>query len=98
MPPKPCAYDIRFLEPFLRELARRGHPNFPTWQWFGALESADAQAPCSQPRLVAKGQALWNDESSRFAGVAEPRIDAGKKRWCYAINRACDAFWAARYG
>ena len=91
-------YDVRFVEVFLCELARRGHPAFPTPQWFSALESADREAPCTEPMAKPTGEVLWDDESTRVCGYKEPRIDEGKRWWCYSVARACDAFWRRRYG
>jgi hypothetical protein len=90
------AYDFRFLTPFRRELSRRGCPSFPQSAWHEALRIADLEQPCSSaPPLRFKDQ-LYNDETSRFCGVPEPRIEDGRRWWCYSVSKACDRFFAKR--
>jgi hypothetical protein len=91
-------YDIRLLVPFRRELSQRGCPTFPDAKWHEALRVADLEAPCTVPRQLPTGRFLWDDESSRFCGFKEPRVQEGRRWWCAQIDRATASFWARRYG
>jgi hypothetical protein len=92
------AYDRRFTAEFMQQLAERGSPMYPQTHWWTALRRADELAPCNEPAPLAFKDRLVNDERVWKSGVPQPRVQEGRRWWAYSVMRACDAFWARRYG
>jgi hypothetical protein len=93
----PTPYDVRFIAVFEQELAKRRSPLYPASAWHQALAAADAQEPCTSPIPAWTGEELWSDQNIR-CGIPERPVPCGGKKWCFAVNRACDEFWRRRYG